>query len=117
LNPYEPVFGYKLEAFAPLTHIGPVTDQEDGYFNMTNPVSLVYPRENNLTPFERIKVSDQKNFEAFVNHRQPDWPLPWLQQLLNWLAALSLLAVVVVPPIQLGLFLRARHRPQPAPRP
>jgi hypothetical protein len=49
---YEPLFGYKSENFTALTHPGSVFEEDNGYFNLTNPASLVFPQINNLRPFE-----------------------------------------------------------------
>lgn len=83
--PYEPIFGYGLEHFKSLTHPGPVWDQENGYFNMTNPSSLVFPKENNAFVFERIQISDKKKLEDFTHHRQPAWQRPLIQKVLDYL--------------------------------
>ncbi len=90
-RPYEPVFGYSLESFSPKVHPGSVFETSDGYFNMTNPVSLVFPEANNLHPFERIKVSERDKLEIFLERGQPEWNIPMRQKALN---ILSLLAVI-----------------------
>jgi hypothetical protein len=95
LYPYEPIFGYDLEAFDPETHPGPVADREDGYFNMSNPAGLVFPEVNHSRLFERIRESDSVSVRLFVNHHQPDWKRPALQRGLDFImplaAALSLI--------------------------
>lgn len=101
-NPYEPVFEYDLKSFAPELHTGSVWDESDGYFNLTNPASLVYATENNAYAFERIRVSDWEQMEDFVNHRQPDWARPPLQGTLDFLMAIG---AIVVPILLAGYFI------------
>lgn len=76
---YEVLFGYALEDFAPQTHPGSVFEVDDGYFNMTNPASLVFPELNDTYPFERIKLSDREKLNVLVQRGQPDWRLPRIQ--------------------------------------
>jgi hypothetical protein len=98
LTLYEPLFsgfgpnGYYLQGFDVQIRPGAVTDSEGVYFNMTNPASLVYPSQNNLKLFERIKVSERDKLREFIQRRQPDWKLPTTQIILDWvsLAAFTL---------------------------
>jgi hypothetical protein len=101
LNPYEPIFGYRLEDYRVNLHPGSVWDESDGYFNMTNPASLIYPAENNSYNFERIKISDRQRMDDFVNHRQPKWILPTIQHVLDYL---MLAGFFIVPALLLGYF-------------
>jgi len=87
---YDPLFGNESELLTPLVHEGPVFDIEDGYYNMTDPTSLVFPQSVNSTLFERIPASDTQKLIDFVNRRQPDWKLPLMQIILNWAAGLTL---------------------------
>jgi hypothetical protein len=95
-KPYEPIFGYDLEAFRPLIHLGSVFETEAGYFNMTNPASLVFPDVNNTRPFERIRSNDSNKLEIFVNRRQPDWNIPLIQTVLNRVSLISLIILLGV---------------------
>jgi hypothetical protein len=95
-RPYEPVFGYKLESFTPETHPGKILEVQDGYFNMTNPVSLVFPEINNLHLFERIKVSERDKLEIFLARGQPEWKLPFAQRFLNILSLIALIFTIGV---------------------
>lgn len=88
---YEVLFGYSLENFAPETHPGSVYKVEDGYYNMTNPASLVFPKENGVYPFERIKATERETLTIFVNRGQPDWRIPTIQNSLNYFSFFSLL--------------------------
>jgi len=90
-KPYEPIFGYELESFTPDIHPGKIRETSDGYFNMTNPVSLVFPEVNNLYPFERIKVSEREKLEIFLKRGQPEWNMPPTQKILNTLSLVTLI--------------------------
>ena len=90
-RPYEPLFGYSLETFHPMIHVGSVFEEENGYFNMTNPSSLVFPEINNSYPFEGIKTSERKKLETFLLHKQPSWKIPNLQKFLDVLSLSTLI--------------------------
>lgn len=89
-QPYEPLFGYSLETFKPMIHPGSVLEEDNGYFNMTNPSSLVFPAINNTYPFERIRTDEREKLDAFTRYQQPDWNIPGLQKLFNILSILTL---------------------------
>jgi hypothetical protein len=88
---YETLFGDNNELLKTLVHPGSVFDIQDGYYNMTDPTSLVFPQSVNSTLFERIPVSDYKKLVDFVNRRQPDWKLPLVQIILDWAAGITIL--------------------------
>lgn len=90
---FEPLFGYNLEYFHPQVHVGPVLDIEDGYFNLTNPASYVYPDENFLKPFERFRVDQAEEFNQFINRRQPELMISTTQRMANMITISS--AVIV----------------------
>ncbi len=92
---YEPLFNLENGEFAPLVKIGPIASVKNGYFNMTNPASLVFPEENKLVLFERISSTDKENLIAFINHRQPTWKRPILQITLDWLMGLTWLGILM----------------------
>jgi hypothetical protein len=89
-QPYEPIFGYYLEYFKPKVRPGKINEVNDGYFNMTNPASYVFPEVNELEPFERIKISERDKLELFLARRQPEWKLPLTQKLLNLISFVAL---------------------------
>jgi hypothetical protein len=107
-RPYEPLFGYELENFKPATHSGSVFDEDNGYFNMTNPVSLVFPQENNLYPFERFKVSERDKLELFLQHKQPNWRIPPIQVILNYLSANVLIICLIAPLVNLLMIIHQK---------
>ena len=88
---YDPLFRDDNSLLKPLVHDGSVFDIQDGYYNMTNPSSLVYPEVNGSTLFERIPVSENQKLLDFINRRPSDWKLPLTQILLDWVAGLTVL--------------------------
>jgi hypothetical protein len=95
-EPYEPLFGYKLQDFKPYTHPGSVFEKDGGYFNMTNPASLVFPHLNNLQPFERFKLSERDKLKLFVQRGQPGWQIPRMQRVLNYMSPATLVLCLIV---------------------
>jgi hypothetical protein len=96
LEPYEPIFGYDLRNFHPEIRAGSIWEVSEGYYNMTNPSGYVFPEINGTRPFERIKVGDEKNLAAFAAHRQPDWKIPLIQRILNWVSGLSFVVMAAI---------------------
>jgi hypothetical protein len=56
---------------------------------MTNPASLVFPEINDLYPFERIRFDEQEKLDVFLERGQPEWKIPAVQKLLNWISLLA----------------------------
>jgi hypothetical protein len=96
LNPYEPIFGYALESFHPEIKAGSIWEASNGYFNMTNPTGYVFPEINASRPFERIRIGDKSKMNAFVKHYQPDWKIPFYQQILDWVSLSTLIVSLFV---------------------
>jgi len=94
MRPYEPVFGYGLEPFQPKIHPGSVFEITDGYFNMTNPASLTFPEENGGQLFSLFSESDRQRLEEFTQRRQPDWHIPKIQIVFNYVSAISFFVVL-----------------------
>jgi len=92
---YDPLFGNESELLKPLVHEGSVFDIKDGYYNMTDPTSLVFPQMANSTLFERIPATDTQKLVDFVNRRQPDWKVPIAQTILDWAAGLAIILILV----------------------
>jgi hypothetical protein len=111
---YDPLFRDNNVLLKPQVHEGPVLDQQDGYFNMTNPSGLVFPEVNNSKPFERIPVSDYQKLLDFVNRRKSDWKIPWTQSMLDWAAAITfaveILAMLILPFLRRNKFQFAHQR-------
>jgi hypothetical protein len=88
---YETLFGDNNELLKTSVHKGSVFDIQDGYYNMTDPTSLVFPQSASSTLFERIPVSDYGKLLDFINRRQPDWKIPLAQIILDWAAGITIL--------------------------
>jgi hypothetical protein len=101
IYPYEPAVGYHLEDFAAQIQLGNVFRIDNGYYNMTNPESLVFPEMNNLQLFERFKVSERDKLEAFLERRQSGWSIPSTLKILNVLSLITVIftvGVLLMPP-------------------
>lgn len=91
LYPYEPIFGYDLEAFLTRLEPGSIYREENQTYNLTNPRSLVYDTDER---FARFTTNQKEMMEQFVHYQQPDWDLPPIQGILNTLSGGSFLAVL-----------------------
>jgi hypothetical protein len=98
---YDTLFGNNNYLLTPLVHEGSVFDIQDGYYNMTNPSSLVFPEVNGTKLFERIPVSDTQKFLDFINRRASDWKLPLGQIILDWAAGITLILEILALFVQL----------------
>lgn len=96
LKPYEPVFGYDLENFHLEIHSGSIWDISDGYYNMTNPSSYVFPGNNDTRAFERIPISEKDKLEVFASHKQPGWKIPIYQRISDWVSGVSFVIVIAM---------------------
>jgi hypothetical protein len=92
IDPYDPLFKSFVTHYQETLHAGSVYDVENGFYNMINPTGYVYPEANNSKPYDRIAVSDKANFLAFINRRPTNWKLPVIQQVLNWIALITLIS-------------------------
>ena len=68
---YEPVFGYRLEAF-PIGSIrsGDVMVSQNGAYGLINPSCYVYPKENNCSPGDRFTESQKMQMVNFLERKQ-----------------------------------------------
>ena len=94
-QPYEPIFGYFLENFHSKLTPGSVWKEQDGFYNMTNPSGYVFPKENGTLPFERIRVGEEENLRAFLQHEVPDWKIAIYQQIFNWVSGLTFVLLIL----------------------
>ncbi len=107
IDPYDPLFKGRSKQFAQAVHAGPVSDMRAGYYNLINPTGYVYPDANGTRPYSLIAVSDQANFQNFINRRQVNWKLPVAQQVFNWITAITLMIEI---PVLLAALIIARRR-------
>ena len=83
---------------------GPVWMEQNGFYNLHDPVSFVYPAETGTPPFSQMRVTDRDRMEAFIQRRQPDWLRPAYQRtadsisLISWLSCPMLLAYALLQP-------------------
>jgi hypothetical protein len=96
LNDQDNIYFKDLPGYSQALHYGSVYKIDDGYYNMIDPTGYLFPEVNHSTMFERIPVADKAKLDAFVNRRQPDWKLPILQQVLDWVSLISLIGVFVL---------------------
>lgn len=92
-NVYEVIFGYDLENFHPEVHQGSVYEINDGYFNMTNPASYVFPEENGVHLYERFRVTQKADLDLFINRIQPNFEISYLQKLANAINITALIGI------------------------
>lgn len=93
---YEPMFGYRLEAFPVKTlHPGPVLEENNGVLNIKNPACYVWPQANDCEPGDHFTKEQKKAAEAFVNYRPFPFQMPTAQIVANWVNALSLMAALI----------------------
>ncbi len=90
IDPYNTYFK-ALPGYRQALHAGPVSDIENGTYNIIDPTGYLFPEENHSTMYERIPVADKDKFLDFVNRRQPKWKLPVIQQVLSWISLISLI--------------------------
>jgi len=110
-KPYEPIFGYRLEFFNSLIHAGSVFEINHGFFNMTNPASLTYPETNGGKTFGLFKADDQLRLRQFIERHQPDWNIPRLQIIFNYVSAISFLITCGIILIHFVLMKRNQIKP------
>jgi hypothetical protein len=94
VDPYNAYFK-SLTGYRDALHAGSVYDVDNGYYNIINPTGYLFPEANHSTKYERMAVTDQAKFLDFINRRQPKWKLPLLQQVLDWVSPLALVAVFI----------------------
>ncbi len=113
MNCYEPLFGYDQAGWKGEVVLGPTRQIENGHFNLTHPGCLLYPDFFHCARWERIEESDREAFEDLIAGKQPHWPLPWGQLILNWLTAATLLGMGSLPLLGHLNFLKRNRRKMP----
>jgi hypothetical protein len=97
LKCYEPMFGYRLEAFPIKTlHPGPVNDVTNGWLNLKNPACYVYPKTNACEPGDHFSVNEQMQAERFASYRPYPFKLPMRQVVLNYVSLFSVLGCMLI---------------------
>ncbi len=80
-------------SFTPQVHEGPVSDIQNGSYNMTDPTGYVFPAENHSELFSLIPVSEATQMEQFTQRKAPDWKLPLLQIVFDWVSGLTFVLI------------------------
>lgn len=111
LKPYEPVFGYGNPDFPARIHPGPVSEPNDGFFNLTNPASLTFPESNGGELFSLFTVEDRERMEQFIQRRQPVWMIPGTQILLNAISASAVIIALAIVIVNLWLMTKSTQIP------
>lgn len=93
LRCYEPLFGYHLEGIKSQLVAGPTSAVKDGSFNLTHPGCFLYPSYFGCQAGDRVKVTDQGNFDLFTHGSPAAWGVPRWQTLLLWLNFISITLV------------------------
>jgi hypothetical protein len=109
LRAYEPIFGYRLEAFPVKTlHVGSIFDETNGTYNMKNPASFLFPAENGCQPGDHFRTGDIAKLEAFSQRKPFAFEMPLRQKMAN---VLNLLALVLAGGFLVAtLFVELRNR-------
>ncbi len=94
INTYEPIFGYRLENFDPLVRVGSIWQVEDGYLNMSNPSSYIFPAENKLQIYERFRSTEILSLKAFSQYKKFDFVMPAYQVFCNATSSVMMLFVL-----------------------
>ncbi len=81
---------FMMDFYAPTIHDGPVSQVEDGAFNLHDPTGFVFPEVNDSYPYSKIPIEEKEQFEDFINRRLPQWNLPGMQRVLDGLSLASL---------------------------
>jgi len=95
LKPYEPIFGYRLENFPVKSLVAGEAMQvnTDGFLNLKNPSSYVFPKENNVTPGDHFKSTESDKAEKFRKYKEFPFEFSASQKLANVLSLGSLSAL------------------------
>jgi len=79
---------------------GPITNQQNGFYNIIKPACYIFPKANNCSPGDKIPITDQKNLIDFTSSKKVTWSVPLYQKILNWLSftwlVISLLTIFII---------------------
>jgi hypothetical protein len=91
LNPYEPIFGYRLENFPrqSLTLGSVMQENEGGVLNMKNPSCYVFPEENHCLPGGHFTIYQKEIAEKFRNYLAFTFYTPYSQEVANFITLLT----------------------------
>lgn len=88
-KPHDPLFGYHNEFFQSSLSLGSVDKiDENGFYNFHDPTTFFNPSET-ILPRKRIHKDDHINFKLFINRKHPNWELPFVQNVANYITLFS----------------------------
>jgi hypothetical protein len=96
---YDPIFGYRLEAFhLGSSHAGPVLDERRHgdrlELNLKDPACYVFPGANDCVPGDNFTVAQTDQAVAFASYRAFAFKKPWWAHLADWISVLALAGAV-----------------------
>jgi hypothetical protein len=95
LQCYQPMFGYRLEAFpAVKLRAGTVLQAGDGDLNIANPACMLFPAANRCTPGTLFHASQLKEAGQFTAWRGFAFAMPWWMHAAVWLNLAALVCVL-----------------------
>lgn len=112
LNCYQPLFGYRLEAYPKgALHAGPVMETAGGRLNLKDPACYVFPAQNACKPGDHFAADRLDDATAFTHYRPYDFAKSNWQQAADALNAAALVfAVVGVLALAVAAAIRALRR-------
>ena len=89
LKPSDPLYGYHGQYFRSSLKIGKIDEvDKDGFYNFHHPPTF-YDSKITSIPRAKIHSNDFKNFHLFINRKQPNWELPLVQKVANYITLAS----------------------------
>jgi hypothetical protein len=111
---YEPLFGYRLEAFPRQTlSPDPAMAVNNGRLNLKNPACYVYPAANGCAPGDHFTVAERAAAHAFLTYQPFAFRLPGWQKaanLLNLAAVVGALSFLLVAVVRRGVWRYTQKR-------
>ena len=90
LKPSDALFGYHGQYFRSSLKSGNIDEiDKEGFYNFHNPLTFYDPKIASI-PRAKIHSHDYVNFNLFINRKQPNWELPLIQKVANYITLASL---------------------------
>lgn len=96
---YDVTFGFHHEGFKSKVLNGSILNRLPNnakYFNFRHPACLIYPKENDCSPWDNVLVSDRENLDLFLENKQNSWKIGQFQRIAQWVSGLSILIGVII---------------------
>ena len=89
LKPSDALYGYHGQYFRSSLKKGKIGEvDKDGFYNFHNPLTFYDPSQARV-PRAKIHTNDYINFQLFINRKQPNWELPFIQKIANYITLVS----------------------------